>query len=51
MRFEKSFGPPGSRPESFWSPALGHWCGLAAGDLGDLTPAQLSSCIDFIPKD
>lgn len=49
--FEKTFGKPAARPESYWRPWLGHFCALRPEDVGDLTPAQLNACFDFVPKD
>ena len=47
IRFDRL---PGERPESYWTPALGHVCSLQPGDIGELTPAQLMACGDQIKE-
>lgn len=49
-RFEAFIGPPAARPETYWFPALGHWCHLRPDDLAEFGPNELMDCLDFIDR-
>lgn len=49
--FELDLGVPCRIPESYWSPALGHYLHLRPSDMADLTYQQLFDCYQAIEAD